>query len=411
MEKRIQNSDRISNLPEPIKTHILSYLSTRDAARTSILSSSWRALWIQLPIFDFGRFNLNSLLDVDDMPSDDDDSTRMKRESIVKEREEFYAFLDRTLGSISKLEVLKLYIPQYELELKSRLDHWLDCVVGCRVRTLSLEIGGRNGPRYSLPKSVLSVNFITTMNLKGCELISASLANTQLPSVTKLSLVNVYLDEGFMGSLAVSIPNLEALAVKSCKGFTRLEVFGLTKLVKLDVGQNCDELEVIVIDAPSLLNFIYVYEDVWKEVLQSSEIEFSDCKNLKFLKLVGSSLYDSELNTLLEDAPVLEKLFLYECHNLEDVSFSSQHLTCLEFERCRSLLTVQIDTPNLKIFHYADDELITFRGKCSFKLKKAPVYLKADIKNDKWYARLVKFLSKLGNSEQLSICVGLEEVI
>lgn len=417
MEKKTRsdtNLDRISDLPEAIRKHILSFLPTRDAVRASILSSSWRALWIELPNLDFGRFELRGFLPVGYFPIsiNDDDAARERRDSIVKKSEELYEFLDRTLGLISKLEKLSLYLPHYGVELKSRFDHWLDCVVSCDVKELNLEIGGNHDIRYSLPKSVLGVNSITKLKLKGCELSSASLVNTKLPSLQNLSLQYVYLDEGAMDSLAATFPNLEVFTFKYCYGLTRLEVSGLTKLVKVDVEHNAEHYEAVEIDAPNLLEFTYMHEGEWLDSFSHPcEIEVATCKSMKRLKLVGVLFDDFDLNMLLEGLPVLEQLFLYECDNLRDVCISSPHLVELEFERCRYLLTAAIHSPNLKIFHYADDDPISFKSKCpALKLTEASIYLKPDMKGDKWYVGLVKFLSKLCHSERLTICVGSEEV-
>jgi len=45
--------DMISNIPDVILHYILSFLSTKEAVRTSILSPRWRYLWIQLSVFEF----------------------------------------------------------------------------------------------------------------------------------------------------------------------------------------------------------------------------------------------------------------------------------------------------------------------------------------------------------------------
>jgi F-box domain len=44
-----EGQDLISSLPEEVKGKILSYLSTRDAVQTSVLSSRWRYTWASVP--------------------------------------------------------------------------------------------------------------------------------------------------------------------------------------------------------------------------------------------------------------------------------------------------------------------------------------------------------------------------
>ncbi|KAI4356897.1 hypothetical protein L6164_000880 [Bauhinia variegata] len=47
------DTDRITNLAEELKCHILSFLPSKDAIRTSVLSSRWRTLWTFVPVVYF----------------------------------------------------------------------------------------------------------------------------------------------------------------------------------------------------------------------------------------------------------------------------------------------------------------------------------------------------------------------
>ncbi|RZC63617.1 hypothetical protein C5167_025392 [Papaver somniferum] len=61
--------DRISNLPASILHHILSFVHTRVAARTSVLSKRWKYIWRSIPSLQF-RCHKSSRSEDDDDASD-----------------------------------------------------------------------------------------------------------------------------------------------------------------------------------------------------------------------------------------------------------------------------------------------------------------------------------------------------
>ncbi|KAG5560536.1 hypothetical protein RHGRI_003754 [Rhododendron griersonianum] len=63
-EKLHESKDRISNLPKGLIGHILSFLLTKYAVRTSILSSIWKQMWMSINNLDFdavGDFNYGKM--------------------------------------------------------------------------------------------------------------------------------------------------------------------------------------------------------------------------------------------------------------------------------------------------------------------------------------------------------------
>ncbi|RZC76209.1 hypothetical protein C5167_000314 [Papaver somniferum] len=44
--------DRISKLPDPLVRHMLSFLPTKCAVSTSILSKRWKNVWVSIPVLD-----------------------------------------------------------------------------------------------------------------------------------------------------------------------------------------------------------------------------------------------------------------------------------------------------------------------------------------------------------------------
>lgn len=55
MEEKIDAMGRISDLPEMIMHHTLSFLPRKDAAKTSVLSKKWNSVWCSFPILDFDQ--------------------------------------------------------------------------------------------------------------------------------------------------------------------------------------------------------------------------------------------------------------------------------------------------------------------------------------------------------------------
>ncbi|XP_011029578.1 PREDICTED: F-box/LRR-repeat protein At4g14103-like [Populus euphratica] len=134
------NKDMISSLPNVIIGHILSFLPTKDAVSTCILSKSWRELWKSLSNFDF------------------DDRT-------WKSKIIFGNFMDRFFYVHNSREnsITKLRLRVHGNYPSSRLSQWIDAAIKDNIEELILWI-----PLFThvpLPQRLFSCEKLVVLNL------------------------------------------------------------------------------------------------------------------------------------------------------------------------------------------------------------------------------------------------------
>ena len=125
MAKRVRekNVDRIGNLPDAILSHILSFVTTKQAVRTSILSTRWRYLFALVPNLDFQ-------LDYGNFPS-----WKKPKSSTIKS---FESFVDRVLFFHNSIE--KFCLKCEKGFDSSRVCGWISAALWRGVQHLDLTI-------------------------------------------------------------------------------------------------------------------------------------------------------------------------------------------------------------------------------------------------------------------------------
>ena len=118
-----KSRDRISNLPDAVLCHIISFLPTKFAVGTSVLSKRWRYLWASIPNLDFD----------DDLLLDRDKPIGDSERSIC-----FKNFVDKVLlhGSISCIRKFRLKCSDHELD--SAVNSWICTALERNVQELDL---------------------------------------------------------------------------------------------------------------------------------------------------------------------------------------------------------------------------------------------------------------------------------
>ncbi|PRQ30800.1 putative F-box domain, FBD domain, leucine-rich repeat domain, L domain-containing protein [Rosa chinensis] len=141
--RSFRGEDRISQLPDAVLRHILSFVpTTKCVVRTCILSKRWKDIWASIPNLYFRDEEFSSSAD-------------------------FIAFVDRVLlhrGS-SAIQKFHLHFNRYCAEDFSRVDSWISTAVRCNVVELVLSIGSGGQAMFELPLSLVTCKTLEVLRL------------------------------------------------------------------------------------------------------------------------------------------------------------------------------------------------------------------------------------------------------
>ncbi|XP_008244752.1 PREDICTED: putative FBD-associated F-box protein At5g22720 [Prunus mume] len=384
VDKRVASMDYISQLPDTVIHIILSLLrSTKDAARTSILSKRWRDMWTSFSVLTFDQRTFQELEGV---------------RSMENCNEVFKQFIDKSLQSHldRKLGIYKfvLHVTSYDPALVHHMERWFGIATENNAKELGFHVHVNGTRRYILPKNVFAADGITGLRLQGCKLETCSII--KLPHLQKLYLRNLRVDQQIIMNLISSCPLIDDLRLIQCSGLSCLDISSLLKLDRVEV-HCCNVLKKIDITAPSLQAFWYCGK---KQV--SCKINLKDCESLKRLTLEDSRMTNNQFHGRFFSFPLLEKLELSNCLKLTNIRIGSHRLNRLVLRGCKNLEEAEIDTPNLLSFEYQGDKFpFSFLNpKClkEVKLSFAPMEdrkLKLNLKSEPlWFPKLREFLGK-----------------
>lgn len=188
-------NDIISELPESLITQILLWLPTKDSVKTSVLSTRWRNLWLNVPGLD-----LNS----DDFP--------FPYRDIIKNFTE--RFLEFNSGSRLQKFKMKNNHGKYNV-CSDRLKEWIATAVDKGIQHLDFET---KNPLYL--KDFMPMNIYKSKTLVSLKLVYVGLENPKfvvsLPCLKLMHLENIwYYNDGpfIVEKLISGCPVLEDLTL------------------------------------------------------------------------------------------------------------------------------------------------------------------------------------------------------
>ncbi|KAL3503148.1 hypothetical protein ACH5RR_037597 [Cinchona calisaya] len=299
--------DRISELPEPIWQHILSFLVIKDACRTSILSKTWKnACATLLNFYDQSFFPITR-------PSFDDN------------QEMFYQ-------------------NHQLLDLKPYIEKFLSLLFDAngKIKELVFRIGDcdNRNPLYTLPEAVYAAEWLNKLNLGGFKLEYSASSGGCMNNLKVLILHSLIINDNWVVDLFANLPFLEKFNFSLCWGFETVSISS-NRIKELSL-LSCRSLAKVEVNAPNLSSFRFsgnvslslslealAIENMYfvidsktsdsESEWHSKFVEFLDNFNLP--RMNQSMLLDTP-DSLLWIAPCLDTLILVYNRSMKTIQFT-----------------------------------------------------------------------------------------
>ncbi|XP_057453221.1 F-box/FBD/LRR-repeat protein At3g52680-like [Lotus japonicus] len=308
------DDDTISSLPDAILSRILSFLPTKHAAATSVLSKRWKPLWRSV-----------STLHFDDTLYVKSNYTGMN--NFHKIREDYSRFLQCVYAVMLyrdlhlPIHTFRLHCDSCEFYDPTNVTIWVNAAVQRKVQDLELSLGFHPCNIDRRPTNLSSIFTCTTLVvLKLCQidLIPFS-SGVDLPSLKVLHLQDlIFLERESLAKLLSGSPNLEDFKARGLRFDnynTDREFKPLPKLVRADISatQTCFLFTEVV----NNVQFLHLDKIPSRLLLEPQWIDldlgyiFPMFHNLTHVELVYQR-YNSDWSQVVE--------FLHHCPKLQVLS-------------------------------------------------------------------------------------------
>ncbi|KAH9737204.1 FBD domain-containing protein [Citrus sinensis] len=319
--------DRISELPDDILVTVLSRLTIKEAARTSILSSRWRYLWKWFN----GCLNFDNPLTMGDYNW----TLGLGSQPLDVERHKFVSWVNQVLRSLQCHSLEGLMIC-FDVASNGDIHNWINFAVEKKVQKLDLDFSRVQD--FSWP--VAEYTFSPHLD-----------SYSSFSSLTALSLNTVAVTGEALEHLLSCCHFLEVLTVIHSPCLTSLKVSGPSlrlKYLKLHLVL----LQYVEIDAPNIISFEYSGSGIvfFRDVPNLTEVSFDGfvctyiMHKLRQLSTILLQLHTLKLNLAFVRVPEAVPYDLPELCNLKHLEMEinlfddDRLLPCAAFLRaCPSL--------------------------------------------------------------------------
>jgi len=300
----------MSSLPENVLHHILSFLTTKEAIQTSILSRRWQYLWTSI-----------SNIDLNDMSSW---SNRKKDKGKKQDRypmckSSFLDFVERVLLLHDASDIKRLRLRFTVVVNSSRLNSWISAAVRHNVEELDLSLPMQT--RFVLPCCLFTCDSLVVLKLfMDCPFKPPIFIHFSNLKTLHLSAVT-FSDDNSTQQLFFSCPVLQELELLYC-GWKNLKTITISipTLKRLAI-----ENELLWDDALSCVTKICAANLISLKCTTNQKVDFHLCNLSSVVEAHIDLLY--RLSMQQEVASCAINLVTGIC-NVETLTISNNTLVC-----------------------------------------------------------------------------------
>ncbi|AES67901.1 putative F-box domain, leucine-rich repeat domain, L domain-containing protein [Medicago truncatula] len=386
MVQSVESVDRISELPNHVIHHILSFLrNVKDAIRTRSLSKRWRTMWFSFAALMFYEQKFVAGIG----PEDGSNKENLFRQHVADS-------LHTYLANNAQIHKFLLHMTSFDLTDAPLVDSWLTSAVSQDIKEIDLQVGFKDSKLYTLPEVVLSSETLTGLRLSGC--ILQSFSNIMLPRLQKLYLRKIHLSELILLSLISRCPSIEDLRLIQCSGLKFLCILH-PSLSRVDI-HNCNQLKKVDIIAPNLDTFWFCGKKS-----TPCKVGLQGCNDsLKNLTIEHPLVSRDFCKNQFSRFSLLEKLDLCIFDKTKSFTIFNRSLQRIALKGGKKLTYAQIHAPKLVSFELKGENMSYFDFTAPLRLTDAKISLASiteskDVEvldgNKLWF-KMVPFIERFG---------------
>ncbi|CAH8269828.1 unnamed protein product [Arabidopsis lyrata] len=232
-------------MPDEILHHILSFIPTDLAMRTSVLSRRWRHVWYETPCLDINVCRLNS-----------------------------GTVINQTLTSYTapKITSFKL-LTSLDHNTAPEIDSWIEFPISRNVQNLSVFVRDfKYRKNYSFPVSFYLSSSLKQLTVTLDFFYMTPTCKVSWKSLRNLALRRCKLPDGSIDNILSGCPILESLTLGTCRLLERLDLSKSPSLRRLDINRQYCDTGPIAIVAPHIHYLRLTYSSTPSTLLDVSSL-------------------------------------------------------------------------------------------------------------------------------------------